>query len=467
MRAISELADFVSSYRACALPAATRQTISLLILDLIGAAAAGLRSPLADAARKSALDAYGEGPISIWLTDQHSSVVGAAMANSAAASALDIDDGHRSAGGHAGAGVIPAALAVAQAVGASDSETVVAIALGYEIALRVASSRPVETIDTYASGRWVGYGVAAAASRLLGLSATEAAHALAIAGSEGPIVFLTPTSKFEGSTIKEGIPAALVAGITAAYRARAAATGPLDLLDDNDRFTRHVLTDNLGSSWEVQKCYLKPYACCRYIHAAIDAILAMRRDGQEIRKLRIETFPQAMRLANERAPSTLEGGQYSFYFSCAVAALYGREGLQPVHLERLTDARVLDLAARIELQPSPDFASAFPVGTPARVVMDQGNGPEEMTVLHPLGDVANPLSTNQITEKFKNIAGKSVHPLWQDEILLAIRNLETAGFLPLLTALSPLESRNLERDCAGGKAARAVAGPSRVCQPIE
>ena len=441
MRAISELANFVSGYPASALPAATRRTIALLILDLIGGTAAGLRSPLADAARKSALGAYGEGPVSIWLTDKQTSVVGAAMANSAAASALDIDDGHRGAGGHAGAGVIPAAFAVAQTVDASYSETMVAIALGYEIALRIASSRPVATIDTYATGRWVGYGAAAAACRLLGLGATETGHALAIAGSEGPIVFLTATTKFEGSTIKEGIPPAVVAGITAAYRARAAATGPLDLLDDNDRFTRHVLTDNLGSSWEVQKCYLKPYACCRYIHAAIDAILAMRRDGQEIRKLRIETFPQAMRLANERAPSTLEGGQYSFYFSCALAALHGREALQPVHLEHLTDARVLDLAARIELKSSPDFASAFPVGTPARVVMDQGVGLEEMIVLNPLGDVANPLSAYQVAQKFKTITRKNVHPQCQDEILSAIGNLDTAGFRALLAALSRRDSR--------------------------
>ncbi|MER8874674.1 MmgE/PrpD family protein [Mesorhizobium sp. M0814] len=452
MGAITELANFVSGYPACALPAATRRTISLLMLDLIGATAAGLRSPLANAARKSALEAYGEGPISIWLTDNSSSVVGAAMANSAAASALDIDDGHRGAGGHAGAGVIPAALAVAQAVGASDSETMVAIALGYEIALRVASSRPVETIDTYASGRWAGYGAAAAACRLLGVSATETAHALAITGSEGPIVFLTASSKFDGNTIKEGIPPAVVAGVTAAYRARAAATGPLGLLDDNDRFTRQLLTGNLGSSWEIEKCYLKPYACCRYIHAAIDAILAMRRDGEELRKLRIETFPQAMRLANERAPSTLEGGQYSFYFSCAVAALYGREALQPFQTERLADARVLDLAARIDLEPSPDFASAFPVGTPARVVIDQGIGPEEMIVLHPLGDVANPLSTDQVVEKFKNISRENVHPRWQDEILSAIGNLETAGFLPLLSALLSPDGRHLKRERAEGDA---------------
>ncbi|TIX94387.1 MAG: MmgE/PrpD family protein, partial [Mesorhizobium sp.] len=124
------------------------------------------------------------------------------------------------------------------------------------------------------------------------------------------------------SSIKEGIPPAVVAGITAAYRARAGAKGPLDILDDDSRFTRKYLTGNIGSSWEVQKCYLKPYACCRYMHAAIDAILAMRKVDKPIRSLRIETFPLAMRLANERAPTTLEGGQYSFYFSCALAALH-------------------------------------------------------------------------------------------------------------------------------------------------
>lgn len=441
MHAITELANFSSSYPANALPPAARQRISLLILDLIGATAAGLQSHLANAARKSALEAYGEGPIRVWLTDNRSSVVGAAMANSAAASALDFDDGHRGSGGHPGAGVIPAALAVAQAVDASVSETLAAIALGYEIALRIASSRPIETIDTFATGRWAGYGAAAAACRLLGLNGTKTAHALAIAGSEGPIVFLSPTAKFEGSTIKEGIPPAVVTGVTAAYRARAGATGPLDLLDDNNRFTRDFLTENLGSSWQVQKCYLKPYACCRYMHAAIDAILAMRRTGEEIRKLRIETFQQAMRLANERAPSTLEGGQYSFYFNCALAALYGREALQPVQLERLTDARVLELAARIELEPSSDFASAFPAGTPARVVMDQGKGPEEMVVLHPLGDVANPLSSDEIIKKFKNVARKNVHPQWQDKILSAIASLDSIGFLPLLSALSPPDSR--------------------------
>ncbi|WP_119390285.1 MmgE/PrpD family protein [Taklimakanibacter lacteus] len=442
MHAITKLAEFVSQYPEGRLPQKARDFISQLVLDLIGAAAAGLSSPLASAARQAALDVYGGGDAQIWLTDKRSSTMGAAMANSAAASALDIDDGHRGAAGHAGAGVIPAALAVGQALGASDAQILDAIALGYEIALRVASARPTATIETYASGRWVGYGAAAAAARLLALDPVQTAHALAIAGAEGPIMFPTGTSKFQGSTVKEGIPPAVVAGLTAAYRARAGASGPLDLLDNGERYDRHLLLGQLGDTWELQKCYLKPYACCRYMHAAIDGILALRQNGREIRKLRIETFPQGLRLANERQPRSLEGGQYSFYFSCALAALHGAAALQPVARASLADADVLGLASRIELDVAPDFATSFPAGTPAKVILDQGDGPQELIVLHALGDVANPMSRDEIALKFRNIGREHLHPEWQDGILAAIDGLETGGFRPLLSALNLSAPRN-------------------------
>ena len=436
MNQISRLAEFVSDQPQGRLPGQTRQTIALLLLDLVGATAAGLNSPLATSARKAAADLYGAGDAQVWLTKTRLSVAGAAMANSAAASALDIDDGHRGAAGHAGAGVIPAALAVGQSLGASDEEILDAIALGYDLSLRVATSRPTNTIETYASGRWVSYGAAAAAGRLLRLDPHQMAHALAIAGAEGPIVFPTGTSKFQGSTVKEGIPPAVVAGLTGAYRARAGATGPLDLLDNASRYEPQLLVGGLGESWELQKCYLKPYACCRYMHAAIDGILALRQNGREIRGLRIETFPQAMRLGNERAPRSLEAGQYSFYFSCALAALRGREALQPVNPASLTDAEVLALAGQIELDISGDFAAAFPVRTPARVLLDQGEGFEELVINHPLGDVANPMSWDQVTDKFKNIGRENLSQLHQEQVISAVSGLQTAGFAPLFSALS-------------------------------
>lgn len=435
MHAIEELATFAAEYPHGALPIEASEGISLLVTDLLAATAAGLDTPLSAAARAAAPTLYGAGPAQVWFKDLKLSLAGAAVTNAAAASALDIDDGHRGAAGHAGSGVIPTALAVAQALKSSDEQIFEAIALGYDVALRVASSRPTGTFDTYSSGRWVGYGVAVAAGRLLNLNARQMAHAMAIAGAEGPISFPTGSSKYQGSSVKEGIPPAVTAGLTGAFRAHAGATGPLDLLDRGDRFTRTTLTHGLGETWWLHQCYLKPYACCRYMHAAVDAIAALRQPEKPILSLRIETFPQGLKLSNSRVPLTLEAGQYSYYFSCALAALHGPAALQPVDPGRLTDPAVLELAERIEMTASEDFATSFPVGTPCRVIMDQGEGPESLTVLHPLGDVANPMSRAQIIEKFRRIGAASVASTRQEMVLDALDGLSGHGFAPLLAAL--------------------------------
>lgn len=435
MYAIEDLANFVAGFPKGTLPAEARERASLLVADLMAATAAGLESNLATSARTAATDIYGDGPAQVWLSEETLSIAGAAMANSAAASALDIDDGHRGAAGHAGAGVIPAALAVGQAINADDTEIFEAIALGYDVALRIATSRPTNTIATYASGRWGSYGAAAAAARLLALDPRQVAHALAIAGAEAPIVFSTGTSKYQGSSVKEAIPPAVTAGLTAAFRARAGATGPLDLLDNPDLFARDVLTGELGDTWWLEGCYLKPYACCRYMHAAIDAISDMRQHDKPVKSMRIEVFPQGLRLANSRTPDTLEAGQYSYYFSCALAAVHGAEALQPVDPAHLRDAAVLDLAGRIELVAHEDFADSFPRATPCRVIMDQGDGVDRRTVIHALGDVANPMSREQVTEKFRRISFASVDTAWGDEIIAALDGLSHQGFAPLFAVL--------------------------------
>ena len=432
MHATERLADFVAGHKEGLLPTSARDTAALLVMDLIAAAAAGSNGSLSLAARAASEALYGPGRAGMWLTGKTSSIAGAAMANAAAASALDIDDGHRGAAGHPGAGIIPAVLAVGQSIGARDACMLDAIALGYDVALRVATSRPSATIDTYCSGRWVGFGVAAAAGRLLGLNASQLAHAMAIAGAESPVIL--PRTKL-GNSVKEGIPAAVVAGLTAAVRARAGGTGPIDLLDDDALFSQDVLLSGLGQTWWLEQCYLKPYACCRYLHAAIDAILALREPGKPVVDLRIETFPQGLRLSNARAPATLEGGQYSYYFSCAVAALHGEEALQPVDPALLVDPAVLELAGRIRLGTHEEFAASFPAGTPCRVMLDQGDGPRTMTVLQALGDVGNPMSRAQVQQKFRHITAQVLSSAKQDALLAALDGLLVDGFKPLFAAL--------------------------------
>lgn len=438
MHALENLARFVADHRDGAIPPSTRSIVALLVADLVGAAAAGLESPLARAARAACLGAYGDGDASLWLTSDRAGIAGAAMANAAAASALDIDDGHRGAAGHPGAGIIPAVLALGQSIGASDERIFDAIALGYDIALRIAASRPKATIETYCSGRWLGFGVAAASGRLLGLDAAELSHAMAIAGAESPVIL--PHSMLD-STVKEGIPPAVVAGLTAAFRARAGATGPIDLIDDEAQFVPDVLSADLGERWWLEQCYLKPYACCRYMHAALDAILAMREPDKPIVSLRIETFAEGLRLVNERAPRTPEAAQYSYYFAGAVAAVHGAPALQPMAGDLLQDPDVLALAARIELVAHDEFADAFPGRTPCRVFLDQGDGPRQMTVQHPLGDVANPMSRRQVFDKIRRISARVLPPDAQESIIFALDGLADQGFAPLFEALATPPAR--------------------------
>lgn len=438
MHMINKLGAFAAAWPVGQLPADVKDHIRLLVLDLMAATGAGFSSGLAKAARYAALSAYAGDSSSIWFSGQNSSVAGAAQANSAAASALDIDDGHRGAAGHAGAGVIPATLAVAEAEGSTDNEVYDAIAIGYDIALRIAASRPPSTIESYNSGRWVGFGAAAATGRLLKLDPQAMAHALAIIAAESPAGFPTGISREQGTTVKEMIPPAVVAGITAAYRAAAGATGPRDVLNNPEKYDPDILGAELGRQWWLMQCYLKPYACCRYMHAAIDAILQLRKAEMPIVSLKIETFPQALRLSNERAPSTLEGGQYSFYFSCALAALKGETALQPVNPLQLSEPDVLELASQIELTAAEDFASSFPVTTPARIRLDQGRGMETVTIFHPRGDVANPLSYRDIVRKFQNITAEKM-PLNDQKLLLHVfTDLSQTGFAPLISALKQL-----------------------------
>ncbi|MCL4766860.1 MAG: MmgE/PrpD family protein [Hyphomicrobiaceae bacterium] len=433
--AIAELARFAAETPRITIPREVRDFTATLVLDLLAAASAGAASPLARTARRAGRKLYGRGDTAVWFTEDRLSWLGAAFVNASAASALDIDDGHRGACGHAGAGVIPAVLALAE-TGDFDGQAIVdAIIVGYEVALRIASSRPTSTIVSYASGKWVAYGVAAAAGRLLGLNAEQTAEAMAIAGAESPVAFPSGTSRRQGSTVKEGIPPAVVIGLMAAMRAEAGGSGPVDLLDNPDLFTPAILTGGLGSHWQTLGNYLKPYACCRYIHPAIDAIGEMRQPGKSVKHLGIELFPQGLKLGNVRAPGSLEEGQYSYPFSCSLAALRGIEALQPVRLETLADEEVLALASRVELAVAPDFVDAFPSRTPARVTIDYGDGPQTRTVNYPLGDTANPLSRTQVEAKFRQLSKGALDPAAQEALVAAVAGLDARGPSPLFAVL--------------------------------
>ena len=141
MKTSQKIARSVQELRADELPPQAREGAIRCLLDLLAAAAAGHQHTAVHAVRHLAMSDYGLGSNAIWFTGERASATGAAFANSAAASILDLDDGFRLARGHPGAAVIPAALA-ATLDSTSAEAFIAAVVAGYEIGVRVAMARP-------------------------------------------------------------------------------------------------------------------------------------------------------------------------------------------------------------------------------------------------------------------------------------------------------------------------------------
>jgi 2-methylcitrate dehydratase PrpD len=408
---------------------------ALSTLDTIAAAVGGAATGNAAGMREAAAALFGPGPVRAWFSDLRSRAPAALLANCAAASALDVDDGHRGASGHAGAAIVPAVLTVDPL--ADGLRLLTAIVLGYDVALRIASAQQPGTVRSFASGRWCGYGVAAALGWLQGLDAGQLAHALAIAGAEAPQNL--PQGACRMSSVKGSSPWATLTALGAVARAQAGATGSIDLLDRAKVYDREALLAGLGTRWHIEDTYLKPYASCRYTHPALDGVLELLqgRDAPSgsIEALTVEIFPEAAKITNDRAPETLEAAQFSIPFCTALAALRGARALRPLAEESLRDAEVLALSQRVAVCFSAEFAGQFPRFTPARVRLRRGGRETNATVTYPLGDVQNPMQRRDVEAKLRDLGQGLLSTGEIQAIVAGIDRLRAGNTEPLLTAL--------------------------------
>lgn len=432
------LAEFACDTRS--VPASTREIVVHAVFDLLIAAIAGHDSPGGRAARHAAPAIWGSGPATAWFSSRRTTLPGAAFVNSATASMLDLDDGHRAAAGHPGASVIPAVLATAEACGADAQTAIAAIAAGYEIAVRTSAARDMERLDTLVTGPWCGQGAAAAAASLRGLPPATVAQAIALAGASAPNLAAVAYSNVMGNHLKEGIPWATATGLAAVELAAAGFTGPIDLYDAERVYDRARLTDGLGAGWLVEGSYFKPYGCCRWAHAAVEALVEMQaRDGiaaAAIASIEVHTFSRTLRLNNDPAPATLEAAQYSVPFCVALAAVRGPQALVPLQQASLADAAALALAAHVGLVVDPQFDAMFPAAVPARVRVATSSGVHVHAVLTPKGEPSRPMTWADLEEKFDVAAAPHIDAAQASGLRDAVFSLRDGDLGPLCGALA-------------------------------
>ncbi|NMG41461.1 MmgE/PrpD family protein [Chelativorans sp. ZYF759] len=402
----ARLADFAIGFPGGSLPTQLATTVNRYILDIAAVAAAGSNTRTARQARQAAPRLFGRGETAMWFDGASVTVKAAVFANATAASILDLDDGHRAALGHPGAGIIPAVLAAAPA-DTSWNNVVDAIAIGYEVALRVGAGRPAIPLTAVSSGRWVGIGVAAAVARLRGLSATQTTHAIAIATTMAPDLAAFGYVRETGNSVKEGISWASVTGLAAVDLAEVGHTGPRDIFDHASHYVGEEIIDGLGDQWLAHRAYLKRYSCCRWIHALIDGIFELRAQHtipvELIKSIEVETFEHALGLGNEVDPMTIEGAQYSIPYCTALACVSQPEVFLPLTEAHLHQPGAVRLSKLVKMTVGTDLQEMFPVRTPGRIRIITGSDTFVRTVLHPLGDPANPLSDEALFDKCRQL----------------------------------------------------------------
>jgi 2-methylcitrate dehydratase PrpD len=438
--------EFARSVRWEDLPPEVRSQAIRCVLDLCRAAVAGSRTQAAHSAVSYALYAHGNGPSTIIGTSATSTPVGAALANGFAASALDVDDGYRPVKGHPGAVVFPAVLAAAEEAESSGVEFLIALVVGYEVAMR--AGRILHSLhDSYhGSGAWAPIGAAAGVARSLGCNAEQTWHALGIAEFHAAMA-PEMRSVEHPSMLKDGIGWGAMVGIASGQLAARGFTGIPVLFDVNGPGTRFI--ESLEDEHLILDLYFKPYACCRWAQPAIAAALsAARRVGAtatNVARVRIHTFEAATHLRSV-APRTTEEAQFSLAWPVACALIDGEAGPEQVTGESLADPARRRLAARVEVLVDAELEEAFPERALAWVEIETMDGSRARSgVLGAWGDAGTRFGDRELTKKVRSLTDPLLGSGHAKKLLSAVHRLPESPDLGEVTSLLRLaQSRTCE-----------------------
>lgn len=457
MHVTKTLAGFSAGLSLQAIPPEVATRARFLVLDLVGNIVrarhdAESTPPLLAASRALGLAAGNSG---VFGDAARYTPMGAAFLNGALGHSLDFDDTHAAGCLHPGAPVIPAALAAGEMAGASGADVLAAIVAGYEVICRTAVSLPAG--DHYARGfhptaTCGAFGAAAAAGRAMGLDAGQIENALGIALSQaaGSLQFLANgawTKRFQ-------VGWSSLNGLTAATLAREGFKGAAEALEGKHGFMNAYAPapnparalEQLGTAWELMATAVKPYPSCRFGHAGIDAVLALRAahdlKPEEISSIEYGISRAGLTLIGEPQerrsnPQNVVDGQFSGPFVLACALATGAMSWDSYAL--LQDPVIRGLLPKIRCVHDDAIEALFPANMAGRVTIHARGQVFEHIVRVPKGEPANFLSETELRAKFAGLAdsvlGEERAARLADAVLAIDRTADVAGLMRLASPL--------------------------------
>lgn len=368
----------------------------------------------------------------------------AAMMNATLAHSMDYDDTHRVAIMHTGAPMFATLLALGEEHSVSGKEFLAAAVAGYDIANKIGKAHgpamhhrgfhPTATTGIFAC--------TAAGARLMGLSEKEAANAMGLNGSQtaGSQQFLVDGAW--NKRLHTGLTAHnAILSLVMARHGYYGGSGPIEgkfgyfNLYSNDELDATAALAGLGSEWEVMNMAVKPYPCCRYNHATIDAVRDIVQEQElapaDVAAINIEMGPTGYNLVasppnDKKRPGNIVEGQFSIYFAAAASVLdpytWGSYGLLgSAETERLMDITTVSVDE-----------SEHMMGSRVEVVAADGRSVRRAVPL-PKGEPENPMAWSEMEAKFSEWAQGVIGAEKTEAVLASIAGLEGLGSIRELT----------------------------------
>jgi 2-methylcitrate dehydratase PrpD len=386
MSATHRLAEFVQKTRLADCPEPVLAQVRRAALDTIGCMLAGAGEPVAAVVRRIARAEGGTPLCRVFGTSLRTSPTWAALANGAAAHALDFDDMCFVSLAHPSAPLVATALAMGEYAGASGRALLEAYVAGFEVeAVLGKTMNPRHYQQGWHCTSTLGtLGAAAAAARILKLDAYATTNCLAIAASEASGLkenFGTMTKPLQvGLAARNAVLAALLAqqGFTANDRAIEGAQGFLTAMASEKAELQCLST--LGKRWEILETGItvKLYPSCAATHPALDAVLDLRRENaltsDQVESAEVQVDEVTPNLLIYEHPQTGLEGKFSMTFCVAAALVYGEVGLETFETSRIRDARIQALLPHVAMHVNPALGKEAPALTQALVTIRLRDG---------------------------------------------------------------------------------------------
>ena len=431
------LARFVTDTDFASISEKTRANAKMHILDTLGVALAGSKTPVADIAVAYCKKLGATSEASIWGSRVKVAASSAAFANGLLAHALDYDDWDALIHvGHPSSMLVGASLSLAESVGASGQDLLKAYILAMEVICKISAASPnVHDRGFHSTPVFGSLGAAVACASLLKLDPAKLKAALGIAASAAGGIQRQQGSMVKpfhaGNGARNGAEAALLAsnGFTADPAIFEAPRGFCDTFFGPGACDYEKMIANLGQPYflETPGMGLKWHPCSAPQFLAADAALYLKHehkiDFAQVAGMEVRIPPERYKRHYSAEVKTGLRGKFAINYVVAMAFLDGKLEIKTFTDEYVNQPQVQNALGKVKVVVDESIPEPGPY-CPVSVELKNGKR-HSHTAEIAKGDPRNPMSETEVMGKFRGNAQMAISEKHTEALIASVGQLES------------------------------------------